>query len=72
MSSGSTEVLDPRQLDVALVINPAKIAVRNLSFFYGDKQVLSEASIDIPDKSVTALIRLQEAENPLFCAALIV
>lgn len=33
-----------------------KICTKNLNFFYGDNQVLFDVSLDIPEKSVTALI----------------
>lgn len=33
-----------------------KIRARNVDFFYGDNQVLFDVSLDIPEKSVTALI----------------
>lgn len=33
-----------------------KICTRNLDFYYGDNQVLFNVSLDIPEKSVTALI----------------
>ncbi|MDO9587231.1 MAG: phosphate ABC transporter ATP-binding protein PstB [Brevundimonas sp.] len=35
---------------------PTKIAARDVSVFYGDKQALYDISLDIPDKTVTALI----------------
>jgi len=35
---------------------PTKIAARDVSVFYGDKQALFEVSLDIPDKTVTAFI----------------
>ncbi|WP_396593852.1 phosphate ABC transporter ATP-binding protein PstB [Brevundimonas sp. R86498] len=35
---------------------PTKIAARDVSVFYGDKQALHEVSLDIPDKTVTAFI----------------
>ena len=37
-------------------INKTKIAVNQLSFFYGEKQALHEISIDIPEREVFALI----------------
>ena len=37
-------------------VGPTKIAVRDVSVFYGDKQALFEVSLDIPDKAVTAFI----------------
>jgi len=38
------------------VIAPVKIAARDVSVFYGEKQALFDVSLDIPDKTVTALI----------------
>ena len=35
---------------------PVKITARDVSGFYGDKQALYDVSLDIPDKTVTALI----------------
>ena len=35
---------------------PTKIMARDVSVFYGDKQALHDVSLDIPDKTVTALI----------------
>lgn len=35
---------------------PVKISARDVSVFYGEKQALHEVSLDIPDKTVTALI----------------
>ncbi|WP_428149499.1 phosphate ABC transporter ATP-binding protein PstB [Brevundimonas sp.] len=35
---------------------PTKIAAREVSVFYGDKQALYDVSLDIPDKTVTAFI----------------
>ena len=35
---------------------PTKITARDVSVFYGDKQALHDVSLDIPDKTVTALI----------------
>lgn len=37
-------------------VGPTKIAARDVSVFYGDKQALYDVSLDVPDKSVTALI----------------
>ena len=36
--------------------HPVKIAAREVSVFYGDKQALFDVSLDIPDKTVTAFI----------------
>ncbi|RZJ17141.1 MAG: phosphate ABC transporter ATP-binding protein [Brevundimonas sp.] len=35
---------------------PIKVQARDVSVFYGDKQALYDVSLDVPDKSVTALI----------------
>ena len=35
---------------------PAKLASRNLSFYYGDFQALRDINLDVPEKQVTALI----------------
>ena len=35
---------------------PVKIAARDVSVFYGDKQALFDVSMDVADKTVTALI----------------
>lgn len=38
------------------MINQPKIQVRNLDLFYGDFQALKNVSLDVPEKSITALI----------------
>jgi phosphate transport system ATP-binding protein len=35
---------------------PAKISAQGVSFWYGDKQALFDVSLEVPDRSVTALI----------------
>ncbi|MFC0632816.1 phosphate ABC transporter ATP-binding protein PstB [Brevundimonas balnearis] len=37
-------------------MGPIKVAARDVSVFYGDKQALYDVSLDIPDKTVTAFI----------------
>ncbi|RZJ35843.1 MAG: ATP-binding cassette domain-containing protein, partial [Brevundimonas sp.] len=37
-------------------VGPTKISARDVSVFYGGKQALYDVSLDIPDKTVTALI----------------
>ena len=37
-------------------VGPIKIAARDVSVFYEGKQALYDVSLDIPDKTVTALI----------------
>ena len=40
----------------AAPVGPTKIAARDVSVFYGEKQALYDVSLDIPDKTVTAFI----------------
>ena len=40
----------------AAPVGPTKIAARDVSVFYGEKQALFDVSLDIPDKTVTAFI----------------
>jgi phosphate transport system ATP-binding protein len=37
-------------------VGPTKIAARDVSVFYGEKQALFDVSLDIPDKTVTSFI----------------
>jgi phosphate transport system ATP-binding protein len=37
-------------------VPPTKVAARSVSVFYGEKQALFDVSLDMPEKSVTALI----------------
>ena len=37
-------------------VTPLKIRAKNVNVFYGDKQALEDVSLDMPDRSVTALI----------------
>ena len=46
----------PRVSHGAAPGGPTKIAARDVSVFYGDKQALFDVSMDIADKTVTALI----------------
>ena len=46
----------PRVSHGAAPGGPTKIAARDVSVFYGEKQALHEVSLEIPDKTVTALI----------------
>ncbi|MBC6982450.1 phosphate ABC transporter ATP-binding protein PstB [Caulobacter sp. 17J80-11] len=48
--------VQPPQVAHAGPVGDAKIAVRDVSVFYGDKQALFDVSMDIPDKAVTAFI----------------
>jgi phosphate transport system ATP-binding protein len=47
---------DRRDGGVAAAVGPTKIAARDVSVFYGEKQALYDVSLDIPDKTVTAFI----------------
>ena len=38
-------------------LGPIKIAARDVCVFYGEKQALFDVSLEIPDKTVTALVR---------------
>jgi phosphate transport system ATP-binding protein len=40
----------------AIVTPPAKLAVRNLNFLYGDSPALKNISMDLPEKRVSAII----------------
>ncbi len=56
-SGGDTPVMTPPPvLHSADPDAPIKIAARGVSVFYGDKQALFDVSMDIADKTVTALI----------------
>ena len=37
-------------------INPARIAMRNLDFFYGEHRALKAINLDLPDRQVTGMI----------------
>ncbi|HST91796.1 MAG TPA: ATP-binding cassette domain-containing protein, partial [Brevundimonas sp.] len=53
---GGVSAALPAQKVAAGDIGPIKIAARDVSVFYGGKQALYDVSLDIPDKTVTALI----------------
>jgi phosphate transport system ATP-binding protein len=37
-------------------LNNARVAIRNLDFFYGDNRALKEINLDLPDRQVTGMI----------------
>jgi len=37
-------------------LNNARVAIRNLDFFYGDNRALKEIKLDLPDRQVTGMI----------------
>lgn len=45
---------------------PAILSAQSLNLWYGAHQALHDISIDIPEKSITALIGPSAAANPLF------
>ncbi len=47
---------DRRDGASAVAVGPTKIAARDVSVFYGEKQALYDVSLDVPDKTVTAFI----------------
>jgi phosphate transport system ATP-binding protein len=51
-----TRVETARQGASKTVSPPTKVAARSVSVFYGEKQALFDVSLDMPEKSVTALI----------------
>jgi phosphate transport system ATP-binding protein len=44
------------QAEVKSDLNAAKIAIRNLDFFYGTNQALKSVSLNLPDRQVTGMI----------------
>jgi phosphate transport system ATP-binding protein len=46
----------PRPSAAGPAVPPTKVAARSVSVFYGEKQALFDVSLDMPEKSVTALI----------------
>jgi phosphate transport system ATP-binding protein len=44
------------QARVASVINPARIAISDLDFFYGDHRALKGIKLNLPDRQVTGMI----------------
>src|SRR5690242_2537068 len=54
------DIAPPRVGDAATANKPAtaqpKVRARGVSVFYGEKQALFDVSLDMPEKSVTALI----------------
>ena len=40
----------------ATTINPARLAIRNLDFFYGDHRALKSINLDLPQRQVTGMI----------------
>jgi phosphate transport system ATP-binding protein len=54
--AASEESFTPTVTAPKAPVGPTKIAARDISVFYGEKQALHGISLDIPDKTVTAFI----------------
>ncbi len=52
----SADFIQQTTADMPDDMPPAKITIRDLSFYYGDFKALKNINIDIPEKSVTAFI----------------
>jgi len=52
----SLHIDTPPQAGIRSQAAAAKVAARNVSVFYGEKQALFDVSLDMPERSVTALI----------------
>ena len=52
--SGTPVIAAPPVVHNSAPMGPTKIAARDVSVFYGDKQALFDVSLDIPGKAVTA------------------
>ncbi len=46
----------------------AKVKATDVSVYYGEKQALFDVSLDMPEKSVTALVTASGAASPPSCA----
>ncbi len=55
-ASGAGEAGAPQSASTSAAPHPTKVRARDVSVFYGEKQALFDVSLDVPDKSVTALI----------------
>lgn len=51
-----TPMVVQREQREQAVVHTTKMKVENFNFFYGDKRVLQDISLDFPEKQVTALI----------------
>ncbi|WP_370688754.1 phosphate ABC transporter ATP-binding protein PstB [Roseomonas sp. GC11] len=57
MTTANTEAgLGTIQARSGAALNPARIAIRNLEFFYGANKALKGINLDLPDRQVTGMI----------------
>jgi phosphate transport system ATP-binding protein len=54
--SASTKSFGGMQARSDAALNEARIAIRNLDFFYGDNRALKGINLDLPDRQVTGMI----------------
>ena len=52
----STKSFGGMQARSEAALNTARVAIRNLDFFYGDNRALKEIKLDLPDRQVTGMI----------------
>lgn len=52
----STKSFGGMQARSEAALNNARVAIRNLDFFYGDNRALKEIKLDLPDRQVTGMI----------------
>jgi phosphate transport system ATP-binding protein len=55
-TAASAYATRPAPHTVAAMHAPAKLAIRNLDFFYGSNQALKTINLDLPDRKVTGMI----------------
>jgi phosphate transport system ATP-binding protein len=55
-AAGATASFGGLQAHPASKINPPRISVRNLDFFYGDNRALKGINLDLPERQVTGMI----------------
>ncbi|EFH10421.1 phosphate ABC transporter, ATP-binding protein [Pseudoroseomonas cervicalis ATCC 49957] len=56
MTTANTEALGGLQARSGAALNPARISIRNLDFFYGANKALKGINLDLPDRQVTGMI----------------
>lgn len=54
--AGGAKSFGGMQARSGAVLNNARIAIRNLDFFYGDNRALNGINLDLPDRQVTGMI----------------
>ncbi|WP_307137984.1 phosphate ABC transporter ATP-binding protein PstB [Pseudoroseomonas cervicalis] len=56
MTTANTEALGGIQARSGAALNPARISIRDLEFFYGANKALKGINLDLPDRQVTGMI----------------